>query len=40
MMIGVIRGIEEAMSPLISSGANEMVGEKMLLAQRVRKYGL
>jgi hypothetical protein len=40
MMIGVIGGIEEAMSPLISSGANEMAGEKMLLAQRVRKYGL
>jgi hypothetical protein len=40
MMIEVIGGIEEAMSPLISSRASEMAWEKMLLAQRVREYGL
>jgi hypothetical protein len=31
MIIGVIRGIEEAISLLISSGANEIAGEKILL---------
>jgi hypothetical protein len=40
MIIGVTGVIDEAMSPLIPSGANEMSREKMLLAQNVREYRL
>lgn len=40
MIIGVTGAIDEAMSPLISSKANEMAREKMLWAQSVKKHGL
>jgi hypothetical protein len=40
MIIGVTGAIDEAMSALISSGANQMAREKMQLAQSAREYGL
>jgi hypothetical protein len=40
MIIGVTGAIDEAISPLISSKANEMTREKMLLAHSVKEHGL
>jgi hypothetical protein len=40
MVIGVTRAIDDAMSPLISSGGNQIAREKMQLAQSAREHGL